>query len=171
MRLKVNKRKSSVRKPWEINFLGHNILSGGRVGLSKDSEAKLKWKLREITKRKREAPIKSILQQIGTTLTGWMQYFKYASMKSKLTAIDGWLRRRIRCIKLRQCKRCFTVVKFLRQLNVEETLAWRTALSGKSRWRISKSPALSIGMSVKWFLQQGYYNILENYSKLHSNPL
>ena len=171
MRLKVNKRKSSVSKPWEVNFLGHNILSGGRVGLSKDSEAKLKWKLREITKRKREAPIKSILQQIGTTLTGWMQYFKYASMKSKLTAIDGWLRRRIRCIKLRQCKRCFTVVKFLRQLNVEETLAWRTALSGKSRWRISKSPALSIGMSVKWFLQQGYYNILENYSKLHSNPL
>ena len=43
--LKVNLEKSKICRPSELNFLGHNILSEGRLGLSKASEQRLKAKL------------------------------------------------------------------------------------------------------------------------------
>ena len=32
MRLKVNQEKSELRNCWEVNFLGHSILAGGKNG-------------------------------------------------------------------------------------------------------------------------------------------
>ncbi len=38
LKLKVNESKSRVCKGYQLNFLGHSILSKGEVGLSKQSE-------------------------------------------------------------------------------------------------------------------------------------
>lgn len=100
-----------------------------------------------------------------------MHYFQLAQMKSKLIAIEGWLRRRLKCFRLKQCKRAIGIVKFLTKLKVEKTLCWRVALSGKGWWRLSNSPALNIGMNNNWFLEQGFYSLTLNYQKLFCNPL
>lgn len=171
MKLKVNRSKSAIRKPHETNFLGHSILSNGRLGLSKSSEERLKGKLRQITRRNRGVSLEQLLHELKSVIRGWLQYFRYASMKSKLEKLDGWLRRRLKCFRLKQCKRTIGIVRFLRNLMVEETLCWRTALSGKGWWRLSNSPALSIGMNNKWFSEQGYYSLLENYGRVHRKLL
>jgi RNA-directed DNA polymerase len=171
MKLKVNKNKSAIRKPYETNFLGHSVLKDGKLGLSKSSEARLKEKLKRITQRKRGVSLESILHQLKPLLQGWLQYFKYASMKSKLRSIESWLRRRLKCFRLKQCKRCIGIVRWLRKLGVEETLCWRTAISGKGWWRLSNSPALNIGMNNALFLQKGFYSLSENYARLHRRIL
>lgn len=171
MKLKVNRNKSAIRKYYETNFLGHSILNQGRVGLSRESEAKLKSKLKKITQRNRGVSLERVLHELRPVLQGWLNYFKYASMQSKLKVIDSWLRRRLKCFRLKQCKRCIGIVRWLRSLGVEETLSWRTALSGKSWWRLSNSPALSIGMNNKWFAEHGYYSLAKNHEKLHRNIL
>lgn len=170
MRLKVNRRKSAIRKCYQTNFLGHSLLYKGKIGLSKESEAKLKGKLKKITQRNKGVSLEQIVHQLRPVLQGWLQYFKYASMKSKLEGIEGWLRRRLKCFRLKQCKRCIGIVRFLRKLGVEETLSWRTALSGKGWWRLSNSPALNIGMNKNWFITKGFYSLSENYQKLHRKP-
>ena len=63
------------------------------------------------------------------------------------------------------------MVRWLRKLSVEETLSWRTALSGKSWWRISNSPALNMGMNNTWFSEQGYYSLYYNYLALNRKSL
>jgi RNA-directed DNA polymerase len=63
------------------------------------------------------------------------------------------------------------MVRWLRKLGVEETLNWRTALSGKGWWRLSNSPAVNIGMNKMWFATQGYYSLHENYKALHRKSL
>ena len=163
MKLKVNREKSGTRPCHEVNFLGHSLLRGGKLGLSPKSEARLKEKLKQMTQRNRGVSFGQILKELKITLHGWLLYFRYAQMKSKLAKIEGWLRRRLKCFRLKQCKRAIGIVRFLMKLGVEKTLSWRTALSGKGWWRLSNSPALSMGMNNKWFIGQGYYSLAENY--------
>jgi group II intron reverse transcriptase/maturase len=171
LKLKVNESKSGICKGYELNFLGHSILTKGEWGLSKQSEQRLKDKIKEVTKRNRGISLEEMLQQLRTKLQGWLNYFRYAKMSSKMEAIDGWLRRKLKCFRLKQCKRTIGIVRWLRKLGVEEKLSWRTALSGKGWWRLSNSPALNIGMNKMWFAQQGYYSLSENYKSLHRKSL
>lgn len=171
LKLKVNESKSRICKGYGLNFLGHSILTKGEIGLSKQSEQKLKDKIREVTKRNSGISLEEMLQQLRTKLQGWLNYFRYAKMSSKVEAIDGWIRRKLKCFRLKQCKRTIGIVRWLRKLGVEEKLSWRTALSGKGWWRISNSPALNIGMNKMWFAQQGYYSLSENYKALHRKSL
>ena len=147
MKLKVNREKSGIKPCYKVNFLGYSLLNRGKLGLSQSSEQRLKDKLRMITQRKRGVSLEQILKELKVVLQGWLQYFQLAQMKTKLIAIEGWLRRRLKCFRLKQCKRAIGIVRFLTKLEVEKTLCWRTALSGKGWWRISNSPALSIGMN------------------------
>ena len=170
MRLRVNKEKSAIRKYHESNFLGHTILKG-KVGLSKPSEERIKSKLKSITKRNRGVSLEAMLHELTPVLRGWLQYFRFAKIKEKLKQMEGWLRRRMKCFRLKQCKRTIGIVRFLRSLRVEEELAWKTALSGKGWWRLSNSPASNIGMNNLWFEKLGYYSLVENYQRLHCNIL
>ncbi len=171
LKLKINESKSRTCKGYELNFLGHSILGRGQIGLSKQSEKRLKDKIREVTKRNRGISLEEMLQELRVKLQGWLNYFRYARMRSKMEVIDGWLRRRLKCFRLKQCKRTIGIVRWLRKLKVEETLCWRTALSGKGWWRLSNSPALNIGMNNQWFFTQGYYSLSKNYQSLHRTTL
>jgi len=171
MKLKVNESKSGVRNRTEVVFLGHTFLSKGRLGVSQKNEDRFKAKLKSITQRKRGESLSTLIKQLRSVIRGWLNYFRHATMKSRMEKIDGWLRRRLKCFRLKQCKRCIGIVRFLRKLGVEETLCWRIGLSGKGWWRLSNSPATNIGMNKKWFEEQGYYSLVTNYVKLHCKPL
>jgi group II intron reverse transcriptase/maturase len=171
MKLRVNRDKSGIKPCYQVNFLAHSISTSGNLLLSKPSERRLKDKLKAITQRNRGVSFKQVLQELKVYLQGWLQYFKYAKIKSFLTKIEGWLRRRLKCFRLKQCKRAIGIVRFLRSLGVNENLCWRTALSGKGWWRLSNSPATGIGMNNNWFLMQGFYSLTLNYQKLFRNPL
>jgi RNA-directed DNA polymerase len=171
MKLKVNASKSGVRKRNEVVFLGYTFLSKGRLGLSDKNVDRFKAKLKMMTQRNKGESLEKIIEQLTRVMRGWLNYFRYATMKSRMEKIDGWLRRRLKCFRLKQCKRCIGIVRFLRKLGVEETLCWRTGSSGKGWWRLSNSPATNIGMNNKWFEQQGYYSLASNYLKLHCNLL
>ncbi len=171
LKLKVNKTKSKICKGTKLNFLGHSILGDGRLGLSKQSEQRLKSKLKEVTQRNRGISLEEMIGKLRTIKQGWLQYFRYATMKKKMETIEGWIRRRLKCFRLKQCKRRIGIVRWLRKLGVEETLCWRTALSGKGWWRISNSPAVNIGMNNTWFAAQGFYSLKANYLLLNRKSL
>lgn len=169
--LKVNGKKSRICKGYELNFLGHSILRNGQLGVSKQSERRLKQKVQQIAQRRRGVSLNQILMELKRYLPGWLMYFKHAQMTRKVTTLDSWIRRKLRCYRLKQCKRVIGIVRMLRRLGVEETLCWRTALSGKGWWRLSNSPAANIGMSNPWFTENGYYSLYDNYKALHRKLL
>lgn len=167
LKLKVNESKSRVCRGYEINFLGHSILNDGTLGLSHASEQRLKDKIREATRRNRGVSLSEIIKELRTKLQGWLNYFRYARMTKRMEKIDGWMRRKLKCFRLKQCKRPIGVVRWLRQLGVSERECWLTALSGKGWWRLSNSPGPAAGMSNMWFTQQGFYSLSLNYKSLH----
>lgn len=165
MRLKVNKTKSGIRRPLSSTFLGYGFMWDGSLRLSRRSEVRLKSKIKAITSRKRGVSFQQILLELRQSLSGWMNYFRLAKMQRKLQDIDGWMRRRLKSFRLKQCKRAISIANYLQKLGVSKHLSWRTALSGKGWWRLANSPAIAIGMTNQWFLEQGFYSLLENYKR------
>lgn len=167
LKLKVNGKKSKVCVSEKMNFLGHGISRDGTLLLSKKSAHRLKMKIRTITSRKRGISFEQLLTELRIMLTGWLMYFQKARMTNQLLVIESWLKRKVRCFRLKQCKRTYGIVKLFRRLGVGEQLSWKTALSGKGWWRLSCSPASHYSMNNKWLHQQGYYDLLLNYKKFH----
>lgn len=168
--LKVNVEKSKISRPDELNFLGHKILSERRLGLSKASEQRLKAKLKQLTQRNRGISLAQLVQELNGVLRGWLNYFKHAQMLSRLKAIEGWLNRRIRCFRLKQCKRALTMAKFLHRLGVPWKRSWTTAGSSKGWYRLSVTHAAHEAMNLKWFKSIGLYSLKENYVQHLKKP-
>lgn len=101
-------------------------------------------------------------------LMGWISYFQLARCKGHLEKLDEWIRRKMRCIRLKQCKRPKTIADFLQENGVSEEKAWRLALSGKGWWRMSLTPQAHWAMSNDWFKEQGLVSLVERYVELQS---
>jgi RNA-directed DNA polymerase len=155
LKLKVNREKSAVGKVSERKFLGHRLLEGGTLGVAPQSRERLKDSLKELTSRSAGQSFESVIHSVNQELTGWIHYFRMARMKSVLAEIAQWLRRRLRCLKLKQCRKTFAIARFLMGLGVREESAWMLALSGKGWWRLADTPQAHRGMSLSWFQQIG----------------
>lgn len=166
LHLRVNRQKSSVCRGVETNFLGHSILNNGNLILSKTSEKRFREKLKSATSRRRGISLEALIKEVNDMIRGWLYYFRYCQMKGRISAIVSWLQHRIRCFRLKQCKRAIGIVRFLRRLNVPEWRSWLLALSGKGWWRLSVTPQAHEGMNNHWFNEIGLYNLNENYQRL-----
>lgn len=166
MKLKVNRSKSKVCRNHATNFLGHGYLADGRLMLSKESEARLKTRIRTITKRNRGISLKRLIVELNRVLRGWLNYFRYAQMKGRIQKLVGWLQRRLRCYRLKQCKRAIGKYRFLRKQGVPKGRCWLLAGSSKGWWRLAGSPVSHEAMNIWWFKKVGLYNLLENYQRL-----
>lgn len=163
LRLGVNRDKSGLRRPHELNFLGFRLLNDGSLGLSKKSEKRFKQKLKELTSRRRGISLEALIKELNPVLRGWLNYFKGARMKGKLKQMMSWLRRRIRCFRLKQCKRAIGISRFLRKLGVPTWRSWLLALSSKGWYHKANSPQAHEAMNLKWFAKTGLYDLYANY--------
>ena len=168
LRLRVHREKSAVAPTEERKFLGHRLLRGGTLGIAPKSLERAKARIREITARSRGISFARMIRELNSFLTGWVTYFRYAACKSHLTALDGWIRRKLRCVRLKQCKRTKTIADFLHRLGVPTWNAWCTALSGKGWWRLAGSPCATHAMTDQWFQSLGLVNLVHRYGTLQT---
>jgi hypothetical protein len=134
--------------------------------IAKTSVERFKNKVRIITKRNRGKEFASIINELNPLIRGWMQYFKLAACKSTTEKLDAWIRRKLRCYRIKQCKRTYTLVKFLISRGLPEWQAWIIALSGKGWWRKSNTPQVAQGMDLAWFEEQGLLSLRKIYMAL-----
>jgi group II intron reverse transcriptase/maturase len=160
LKLKVNRRKSGVRRSDEVTFLGYTVLSDGGIRVADKSTKRLKDKVREITKRNRGVPFSQLLDELNTIIRGWSNYFRLANRwLSNLRDIDGWIRRKLRCYLLKQCGRIYTTYKLLRSLGVGERKSWNVVIYSQGWWSMSRKMAVSQSMNPRWFARQGLHSV------------
>ena len=169
LRLKVNQQKSAVAPVGERQFLGHRLGKGGRPGIGRKSLARAKDRLREITRRNRgHVSLGRMIEEVNSFVIGWVTYFRDAECQSTLRELDGWLRRKLRCVKLKRCKGFRTIVGFLMTNGVVRDSAWRLASSGKGWWRLSDTQQAKRAMPVRWFDTLGLVNLANYHAALNS---
>jgi|SRR6516165_56532 RNA-directed DNA polymerase len=164
LHLRVNREKSAVAYIEERQFLGHRLLRGGRLGIAPKSLERAKERIRQITRRNRGIGFDRLLRELNSFLTGWVTYFRHAACKRHLTALDGWIRRKLRCVRLKHCKGTKTIADFLIRLGVPAWTAWLTARSGKGWWRLAGSPCATHAMSDQWFCSLGLVQLVQRYA-------
>src|SRR5207302_224462 len=76
-------------------------------------------------------------------------------------------KRRLRCLRLKQCTRTKTIADFLHRLGVLKWRAWIGALSGKGWWRLADTPPAHEGMTTAWFESIGLVSLTERYVQLN----
>lgn len=168
LKLIVNKDKSQVCEVNQTKFLGYTIQKDGNLSIAKKSIDRLKEKVRHITKRNRGIKFEQVIAELIPVLRGWLNYFRHARCKSLLKSLDSWIRRKLRCYRLKQCKRTITLQQFLKSRGVETWQSWILALSGVGHWRKSGCPQMHQALSNKWFVEIGLYNLSLNYEKLNN---
>jgi RNA-directed DNA polymerase len=86
-----------------FEFLGYRFEAGRRF-VRKKSLNRLKGTIRAKTRRTRGDSLERIIADLNRTLRGWFKYFKHAHPRTFIT-IDGFVRRRLRSILLKQTKK------------------------------------------------------------------
>jgi hypothetical protein len=168
--LKVNREKTEVAYVGRVKFLGYAfyINKNRDVGLRvhPKSVAKMKAKLCAITSRSNGMGYDQRKVELKQFVTGWVNYFKLADMKSLLTTIDQWLRRRIRMVIWKQWKRIRTRYAMLRKLGIVDWVAWEGANIRKGYWRVARNPIIAKAISAERLKKAGYFNFLEYYESV-----
>lgn len=160
LKLKVNYAKSGVRHCSDVKFLGYTIMGDGMNRVADKSIKRLKDRIREITRRNRGAKFDTVIKELNFIITGWSAYFKLANTwLSNFIELDGWIRRKLRCYRLKQCGRRFTIVKLLSTLDIPENKSWNAVLYTQGWWHLSNKTAVNQAMNPKWFALQGLLSI------------
>lgn len=150
LRLTVNRLKSAVDRPMNRKFLGFTVIrNGARLKVAEKAIAKLKDRVRELTRRTRGTSIGAIVAELRDTLLGWKAYFGIAEVLSPLRDIDKWVRRKLRCYLWKQWGSAG--YRELRKRGVSVREAWNTSKSAHGPWRLSKTPALTVALPLRFF--------------------
>ncbi len=107
-----------------------------------------------------------MIGEVNSFTTGWVTYFRLAAGASPFRELDGWIRRKLRCVRLKQRKRAKSIAAFLQSLGVSWNQSWTTAACGKGWWRLSGTPSAHHGMTNRWFDAQGDRSLEARYLAL-----
>lgn len=167
--LKVNMEKSQTVPISKVKFLGYSfykIKGEGRLRIHPKSVSKMKATLKRLTSRSNGWGNERRKQTLRQYITGWVNYFKRADMKSLLLRIDEWYRRRIRMVIWKQWKRIRTKLTNLIKLGVKKSKAWEWANTRKSYWHTANSFILNTTITTDRLRQSGYVFLSDYYQKV-----
>lgn len=161
LKLKVNSEKSAVARSWERKFLGFSFTAKEpqKRRIAPKSMVRFKERVRELTRRTRGVSLQGMVEDLNVYLRGWHGYFGFCQTPSVLEDLDGWIRRKLRCVVWKQWKRGRTRFKELRKRGVNEALAAQTAASPHGPWRLSQSPALCLAFPNAYFGRIGLFRL------------
>ncbi len=160
LKLKVNLEKSGVRHCSDVKFLGYTLLPEGGIRVADKSIDRLKDKVREITRRNRGVKFEMVIKELNDAFRGWTNYYRLANVwLSNFRDLDGWIRRKLRCYRLKQCGRRYTIFKLLRSLDIPERKSWNAVMYSQGWWQLSKKTAVSQAMNLNWFALQGLQSL------------
>ncbi len=169
--LKVNAEKSKVTRPTQTKYLGFSFWAtkGGKWKPKPHikSYQKLERRLKQLTDRSWNISLDNRIKQINYVVRGWVNYFRIASMKGKISEIDEHLRIRIRVIIWKQWKKIRKRCESLQKLGVPFDIAFNCANTRKGYYQICKTRYIQFAINNERLRKRGLVFLLDQYEKVH----
>ena len=174
LKLRVNRDKSHIAR---VNATKNFKFLGFAYGKGKDglfirvppkALLKAKNRLRAITKRNRGVNVRKVMQEIKVYMTGWLNYYGIASLKTKMREWDEWLRHRIRAYIWKQWKKPKTKRKNLMKLGVPEYYAHMAANSRRGYWFTANTGAVTRGITNERLTRAGFFELSPAYESIQT---
>ncbi|SMF68347.1 group II intron reverse transcriptase/maturase [Paenibacillus uliginis N3/975] len=166
LKLKVNRDKSAVDRPWNRKFLGFSFLSNKQatIRLAPKTLSRMKERIRELTNRMWSVSMEERISRLNQYLMGWIGYFRIASAKKHCEALDKWIRRRLRMCLWKQWKRVRTRIRELRALGLPNWAVFMMANSRRGAWEMSRNT--NNALSISYWETKGLKSLLSRYLEL-----
>jgi group II intron reverse transcriptase/maturase len=160
LRLKVNESKSNVAPATGTGkFLGYSFWRNkeGEVkrAVAKKALEKMKERVRKITKRPGGKSMRQVFGELSGYLRGWKNFFRLAETPRILRGLDGWIRRRLRMVQLKQWRTGKKARQRLVALGVPAYQVRVVAVLPRCYWRMAKHPALNIAFPNRYYDRMG----------------
>jgi len=171
LRLKVNREKSAVDRPWKRAFLGFSMTwhKRPRLKVAPCSVMRFKSNLKEAFRREKGRNVHRFIEELKPVLQGWINYYRLSEVKVAFEELDGWMRRRLRCILWRQWRRAYTRAKNLMKRGLSEKQAWASATNGRGPWWNSGAAHMNLAFPKRYLDQLGLVSLLDSVLKFHGN--
>ena len=169
LKLKVNRKKSGVGRPWQRKFLGYTQCSrkcNVRLKVAVEAIKRFKGDLKGTLRRGRGCSIRKTIESLNPKLRGWMNYFRHIGVRNVLQELDGWLRRHLRKILWRQWKRSYTRARMLMRLGLDEKRAWNSAQNGRGAWWNAGASHMNQALPKKRFDRIGLVSLVDYNQRL-----
>ena len=140
LKLQVNDAKSAVAPVGERKFLGFTLLvSQGQpyIAVAAQSVEKFKIKVRTLTSRVNGRSMAVTIHNLNIYLRGWYGYFGKTEHPYTIPRLAGWVRRRPRCLCLKQWKHGKGIYRGLRKLGVNPRGSREVAAYAGRWWWLS----------------------------------
>ena len=158
LRLKVNREKSAIGRPWERKYLGFcvtNSRKNPKIRIHWKSIKRFKERIREITARRRGRSLSQVIGELKGFMSGWWNYYGLTESFNRLRPLDHWIRRRLRALIWKQWKNLRTRVRELLKRGISRTYALTTGCARKGPWRMSKVKWVQIALPDAYFKSLG----------------
>ncbi|BCH29313.1 group II intron reverse transcriptase/maturase [Mesorhizobium sp. L-8-10] len=169
LKLTVNGAKSAVDRPWKRTFLGYTMTAhkAPRLLIAASSVARFKRKLKTAFRAGRGRALGATVKDLTPILRGWIAYFRLTEGKGILEELDGWLRRRLRCILWRQWKRPWTRFMRLMQRGLTEQRARDSAGNGRGPWWNAGANHMNDAFRKTFFDRLGLISLQQELKRLN----
>lgn len=163
LKLRVNHDKSAVARPWARKFLGYSFTwhKQARLKIADSSLQRLKDKVRDIVVGNTSRNLVATINELNPVLRGWTSYFRLTEVKGALQDLDGWIRRKLRCLLWRQWKYPATRNKRLQARGLDGTRAWKSASNGRGPWWNAGASHMNAAYPKKSFEAPGLVSLLD----------
>ncbi len=172
LKLKINRNKSAIGRPWKRIFLGYSFTCHykTKIRVPNQTVKRFKSKAKQMFRKGRGRNIyRFINEDLNPSIRGWITYFKLTETKGFAEDLDGWLRHRLRNIIWRQWKRPSTRFRKLMELGLSEERAALSAYNGRGAWWNSGASHLNQCFKKKYFNNMGLFSMLDYVCKFRSN--
>ncbi|WP_462282130.1 group II intron reverse transcriptase/maturase [Salinivirga cyanobacteriivorans] len=171
LKLKVNNEKSAVRYAGHMELLGYGIyrMRSQRFGLKviESNWQKFVRKCKLLTKKSKSFSFQDRVEKLRSYCQGWIGYFRYANIKTRLIELDRLLGSRLRYCIWKSWKRIRTRIRNLMKLGVPEWQAVSWGFTRRGGWHIVQSPILQTTLTNKRLQKRGFVptaNIYKRFS-------
>ena len=170
LKLRINPEKSAVARPWERKFLGFSVTAHreSRLRIAPASVQRLMQKVRDLMRAGRGRSLAHTIDDLNPLLRGWINYFRLTETKGVLEELDGWMRRRLRCLLWRQWKRGGTRARKLRALGLSAERARLSSGNGYGPWWNAGAAHMNLVLPAKYFTNKGLVSLLGTHQRLQS---
>jgi len=168
LRLEINRDKSAAARPWQRKFLGYSFTAQqeARLTVASESIKRLKAKLRQVFRRGRGRSLGRVIATLTPIIRGWVAYFRLSEVKGHLEVLDGWLRRKLRCLIWRQWKRPRVRVRKLRRLGLSADRARMSAYNHRGPWWNAGASHSNLALPTRLFRRLGLVSFIDEHRRL-----
>ena len=165
LKLRANREKSAVGRPWKRKFLGYSVTvhRNPQLRVAPESVKRLRGKVKEVLRMGRGRSVDHTIDTLTPLLRGWYTYFSLAETKGVFEELDTWLRRRMRLILWRQWKRPLARTKRLMERGIDRDQARKSVLNGRGPWWNSGATHMNYAFPKRFFDELGMFSFLDKH--------